>query len=344
MLSHLLLVFFSALSADSQTVNLADLRSTYQTRGDHDRFTTWNLTFLNDSPSVVPPGGPPDLHVAHCMAGELRALYFPSVYKSYKVSVIDSLEAPSKLFIIANAEKSTERYQPAFDHLQPAELLFVSHDELERSNLNVEGSPERCTFQYSKYAVCYEIVRRHERHQNHLFSHIVITRPDALLRPVGPAAKWRLDLFMAPPTGYTHGEEARWPPVSKVLGRSLGDAKFPGPRRYRRRVTEVFNIVPRGVAHGLFAFLARPAGLAEGLPKSPRGDRTGDRVWFEILKFCNITISWHPIEYHIVRDATDPIILRNMELIREKYPVLVDETVITTPDVIPKWMKIYRTA
>mmetsp|Transcript_6908 Transcript_6908/g.16885 ORF Transcript_6908/g.16885 Transcript_6908/m.16885 type:complete len:342 (-) Transcript_6908:60-1085(-) len=341
MLSHLLLVFFSALSADSQTVNLADLSSTYQTRGDHDRFTTWNLTFLNDSPSLVPTGGPPDLHVAHCMAGELRSLYFRSVYKSYKKAVINSLDAPSKLFIITNAEESTERYKPAFDYLQPDVLLHISHDELQKSNLHFEGSPERCTFQYSKYAICYEIVRRHERHQRSLFSHIIITRPDVLMRPVGPAASWRRDFFMAPPTMYTLGQRP-WPPVSKVLARSLGSTGFPRPWRYRRRVTEIFNIVPRGVAHGLFAFLTRP--VLPGLPTGPDADRTGDRIWFEILKVCNITISWHPLEYHIVRDANDPIILRNMEWIRENYPFLRDQTIITFPSVIPGWMILYRTA
>jgi len=358
--SSLFLVFLlvsTALSDSSKDLDLRDLRSTSSkppaNPGIQNPFptttTTWNLTFLAEPPPDIPPRGLPPLHVAHCISGQLRSLYLRSVYTTYKHAVIDSLEAPSKLFVVATAPGlNLPRYDAALAYLDPAAVIHVSKSDVLGSNL-MKGSPvtlaARRMFQIVKYVVCFELVRRYERLQDGLFSHVIITRPDVLMRPVGPAREWRHDMFMAPPTEYTHGFREKSPydfanhtlPVSTVLGESFGDVGFPGSGRYPRRVTEIFNVVPRGVADGLFRCLLRPR-----LPRDFRGDGTGDRMWFGVLEWCNVSISWHPMEYHLVRDANDPEVM--LELQRDmgkRYDRKA--TAVTPPDAIPEWMMIYRT-
>mmetsp|Transcript_13571 Transcript_13571/g.34553 ORF Transcript_13571/g.34553 Transcript_13571/m.34553 type:complete len:184 (+) Transcript_13571:558-1109(+) len=151
-------------------------------------------------------------------------------------------------------------------------------------------------------------------------------------------------MLMAPPTEFTHGYRKfrgynyakQTLPVSTVLGESIRNVDFPGSHWFPGRVTEIFNIVPRKVAHRFFVCLSSPT-----FPPGFQGDGTGDRIWFGLLEQCNMSISWHPIEYHLVRDANDPKILLELRGNLERGEDLMAAS-ITPPDVIPQWMIIFR--
>eukprot|EP00187_Rhodella_violacea_P009585 CAMPEP_0174899866 /NCGR_PEP_ID=MMETSP0167-20121228/28970_1 /TAXON_ID=38298 /ORGANISM="Rhodella maculata, Strain CCMP736" /LENGTH=300 /DNA_ID=CAMNT_0016141021 /DNA_START=43 /DNA_END=942 /DNA_ORIENTATION=+ len=298
--THLIFLLFwlsAALSSQSKNLDLGDLYTAFiqapgidpTTNNTTEKITdrrnvvvrSWNLTFLEEDPPEIPAGPPPELHVAHCFAGQLRSLYLRSVYTSYKESVVDSLEAPSKLFFVASGpEQNPGRYRQAFTYLDPFAVVYVSKEQIISSNLKSPSFPNQ--YQITKYAICFELVRRYETLLGSLFSHVIITRPDVLMRPVGPAREWRNGMFMAPPTEYTHGFRKvrgynyanHTLPVSTVLAELLGDADFPGSQWFPRRLTEIFNIVPRMVSHKFFAFLSKPT-----LPLHFKKDGTGDRIW-----------------------------------------------------------------
>eukprot|EP00187_Rhodella_violacea_P000438 CAMPEP_0174886144 /NCGR_PEP_ID=MMETSP0167-20121228/1415_1 /TAXON_ID=38298 /ORGANISM="Rhodella maculata, Strain CCMP736" /LENGTH=294 /DNA_ID=CAMNT_0016122027 /DNA_START=151 /DNA_END=1035 /DNA_ORIENTATION=- len=283
----------------------------------------WNLTFLKDPPSLSRPLDPAILRVAHCITGELRSLKLPSVYTSYKRWAIEPLKAPSTLFFVVNSlpESNLTGYKAAFDHLRPAKILLVTREDVVESNLRYENiSDWHRFFQYAKFSLCFELVRRYERSslKGALFSHIILTRPDVLLHPFGPASSWRRDTMMVPPTEFM--QKTPPDPVEKDL--------TPAGRRFF--LTEIINIVPRRLAHQLFSFLLEPH-----LPKEkPYAKYTfGDRVWSELVFMAGLNLSYHPIEYHLVRDMNDHTVRNRM---------LKDHKRLSPSDVVPRTMLIYR--
>mmetsp|Transcript_13572 Transcript_13572/g.34556 ORF Transcript_13572/g.34556 Transcript_13572/m.34556 type:complete len:159 (+) Transcript_13572:558-1034(+) len=154
-------------------------------------------------------------------------------------------------------------------------------------------------------------------------------------------------MLMAPPTEFTHGYRKfrgynyakQTLPVSTVLGESIRNVDFPGSHWYSARVTEIFNIVPRTVAQRLLeCLLSSPT-----FPPCFHGDGTGARIWFGVLEQCNMSISWHPIEYHLVRDANDPKVLLELRGNLERGDDLKAVS-ITPPNVIPQHRLLHSTS
>jgi len=288
----------------------------------------WNLTFPKDPSAVARPPDPPNLRVAHCIAGDLRSLWLPSVYISYKRWAMEPLKAPSKLFYVVNYPPLSNftRYKAAFDHLRPEKILFVKRDDVMNSNLRYENyAPYHRFYQYVKYSLCFELVRRYERSSLNgtLFSHIILTRPDALILPFGPVSAWRRDMIMAPPTEY----QLKDPPVPIEV-----EQKWAQKGRGRDQLTEIINIVPRRVAHTLFSLLLKPP-----LPKMMKPGSNfnrGDNVWFELVRRAGLNHSFHPIEYHLVRDVNDRLNIHATTNTKKR---------LTPPDIVPDTMIIYRT-
>jgi len=237
----------------------------------------WNLTFLKENPKNLfffpEDHNSTALHVAHCITGQLRTLYFPSVYLNYKSWVVDPLKVPSKLFFVVTNE-TTDKYKPAFDHLKPTEILYTPVDSFSNGTFSSDAPDVKYKHreQFLKRAVCYELVLRFERRAAGLirFSHIITTRPDVLLKPFGPASTWPRDQVVIP--------------------RRIGSGGS--------GVIDIMAVVPRGVANRIFIRVVK--GDFERYMN--RSLHVGDQCWNFFLRQSDVARNYSRIDYHIIRD------------------------------------------
>jgi len=252
------------------------------------------LSFLTE-PDPPRPSQRPPLHVAHCITGKPRTLVLPSVYSGYKAAAIDTLEAESKLFYVLSKTESRaqDRYGQVWEKMRPEQVVWITEGDIYKSNLGPRCLGYRRCKQFLKMAVCFELVRRYEREKLMLFSHILLARPDVFLpRGIGPARLWRTDMAMTP--FYEFGLRGKDLGLENVSIATPIYVSWPENRSHSG-VCDVVNIVPRGVAHDLFA------SAVEVRLRERREEWNGDDTWRVILDGANLTLSHHGIDYRIIR-------------------------------------------
>mmetsp|Transcript_19541 Transcript_19541/g.48760 ORF Transcript_19541/g.48760 Transcript_19541/m.48760 type:complete len:299 (-) Transcript_19541:192-1088(-) len=253
----------------------------------------FNLSFFIE-PDPPRPSHPIPLLVAHCITGQHRTLAMRSVFTGYKKNAVDALEAESRLFYVLSVAEThvPERYQTVWETMRPEKVLWIAEGAIPESNLGPLCLVLWRCKQFLRMAVCFELVRRDERKNSRLFSHVLLTRPDAFFpRSIGPAKLWRTDMVMTPFYEFAvRGKELGLENVSIAEPIYLS---WPENRSHSG-VCDILNIVPRSVAHELFV------NVVELQMPRDRWLWNGDGTWRTILDRANLTLSHHGIDLYVM--------------------------------------------
>lgn len=266
----------------------------------------------------------------------------------YKTHAIDSLDAPSEVFMVLERDLKTNQetkfngffrgdsrrldrpaYQPAFDSLKPAAVVWMADEKSDAIyNLVSFCVPFLCSLPFlrlalqmflwvqleprtswgpplqshprrylKKHHVCYRVIRFFEHKHSVVFSHVVITRPDVMLPiPIGPAAAWPTpDNSSHVMTALYNNENSTLPHVSmweEVLAPEF-DQKV-----LDIHATDIFNVAPRAVAHGLLESFRQPCCLFD---EANHQRLMGDRVFKLALGQLGLLRTYRAFKFKILR-------------------------------------------